>query len=71
MFNFFILIINKCIFLGDVDITLFIDYDLAKGREDKDIVVPKKLNFDFDVIGNTHFSLTNLFNGNKELSKLF
>ncbi|XP_013192557.1 circadian clock-controlled protein daywake [Amyelois transitella] len=55
--------------LRDIDVRLYIDYDLKKTADGKERVAPKKLHFDFEVMGNAHFTLTNLFNGNKELSE--
>lgn len=45
-----------------------ISYEIEK-KDDKEYIVPKKLRFDFEVKDNASFNLTNLFNGNKELSK--
>lgn len=46
-----------------------IDYAMQKRDDGKEIVVPKKLHFDFEVKDRATFHLTNLFNGNKELGK--
>lgn len=46
-----------------------IDYDIVKGSDDKDHIKLKKYKFEFDVKENGHYHLTNLFNGNKQLSK--
>ncbi|XP_031766736.2 circadian clock-controlled protein daywake-like [Galleria mellonella] len=54
--------------LRDVQFKVLINYILKKGSDGKDRVVPKKYEFVFEVLGNAHFELTNLFNGNKELS---
>lgn len=52
-----------------MQLVLVIPYEIQKGDDNKSYVVPKKLDFEFEVKDNTHFHLTNLFNGNKELSK--
>ncbi|XP_022828035.1 circadian clock-controlled protein-like [Spodoptera litura] len=46
-----------------------ITYDVVKGSNGKDIIKPKKYSFDFDAQESAHYQLTNLFNGNKELSE--
>ncbi|XP_053604907.1 circadian clock-controlled protein daywake-like [Plodia interpunctella] len=55
--------------LRDINVKLNIDYDLKVGSDGKERVVPKKLHYEFEVLGNAHFALTNLFNGNKDLSE--
>ncbi|XP_049872278.1 circadian clock-controlled protein daywake-like [Pectinophora gossypiella] len=54
--------------LRNVAIAMFIDYKMEKGADGKEYVKPTKYEFAFDVKDNAHFSLTGLFNGNKELS---
>lgn len=46
-----------------------VDYVLEKDDEGKEHMVPNKYSYDFDVKENANFNLTNLFNGNKELSE--
>lgn len=62
-FNSVIILPENC------QLTFDIDYEVEKGDDGKDYLVPKKLHFDFEVKDNANFVLTNLFNGNKELSK--
>lgn len=52
-----------------MQIHFYIEYDVEKAEDGKDHIVLKKYDFDFDVRENAHFELSNLFNGNKELSK--
>ncbi|KOB68961.1 Juvenile hormone binding protein-like protein [Operophtera brumata] len=54
----------------NIKIVFNIDYEIEKGDNGKDYVVPKDLHFDFEVRDNANFQLTNLFNGNKELSDI-
>ncbi|KAG6447736.1 hypothetical protein O3G_MSEX005144 [Manduca sexta] len=54
--------------LKNLNIKLYISYEVEKGADGKDHIAPKKLDYDFEVVDNAQFSLTNLFNGNKELS---
>lgn len=48
---------------------MYIDYKTQKGADGKDYVLPQKYDFTFDVKDGANFNLTNLFNGNKDLSK--
>ncbi|XP_026733950.1 circadian clock-controlled protein-like [Trichoplusia ni] len=54
--------------LENLEIKAFIHYDIVKDSEGKDHIKPKKFHFDFEVKEGAHFHLSNLFNGNKELS---
>ncbi|XP_061714328.1 circadian clock-controlled protein daywake-like [Cydia pomonella] len=54
--------------MKNILIKLLMHYEVEKDAQGKEYVVPTKYSFDFDVRDNAHFSLTNLFNGNKELS---
>ncbi|XP_059049962.1 circadian clock-controlled protein daywake-like [Achroia grisella] len=54
--------------LKEVDVKLFVYYKLKKGTDGKERIAPKKYEFEFEVLGNAHFEMSNLFNGNKELS---
>ncbi|CAG9787827.1 unnamed protein product [Diatraea saccharalis] len=54
--------------LKNVAIKFTMDYDTEKDGEGKTHIVPKKYHFDFEVKDGAHFTLTNLFNGNKQLS---
>ncbi|XP_063622203.1 circadian clock-controlled protein daywake-like [Cydia splendana] len=54
--------------LKNILIKLVMHYEVEKDAEGKDHMIPTKYSFDFDVRDNAHFGLTNLFNGNKELS---
>ncbi|KOB52916.1 Juvenile hormone binding protein-like protein, partial [Operophtera brumata] len=54
----------------NIKIVFNIDYEIEKGDDGKEYVVPKDLHFDFEVRDNANFQLTNLFNGNKELSDI-
>lgn len=56
--------------LKNMQIHFYIEYDVEKAEDGKDHIVLKKYDFDFDVRENAHFELSNLFNGNKELSKI-
>lgn len=60
---------NIQFFAANLEIKLFIHYDVIKNADGKDIIKPTKYNFDFEVKDHAHYHLTNLFNGNKELSK--
>ncbi|KAM3965004.1 juvenile hormone binding protein ce-0330 [Aphomia sociella] len=53
----------------DIRIKLLLDYKLTNGNDGKERVVIKKYEFEFEVITNAHFTLMNLFNGNKELGE--
>lgn len=53
----------------NVAVKFIVDYDLEKNDDGDEIIVPKKLDFQFEVKDGAHFTMTNLFNGNKELSK--
>uniref|UniRef100_A0A2A4JM86 Uncharacterized protein n=1 Tax=Heliothis virescens TaxID=7102 RepID=A0A2A4JM86_HELVI len=55
--------------LKHLQIKLYIHYDVIKNADGKDVIKPKKYNFDFDVKEHAHYHLSNLFNGNKELSE--
>ncbi|XP_026733517.1 circadian clock-controlled protein-like [Trichoplusia ni] len=55
--------------LKHLAIKAHIDYDVVKGSDDKDHIKLKKYKFEFDVKENGHYHLTNLFNGNKQLSE--
>lgn len=48
---------------------MYIDYKMDKDAEGKDHVLPTKYDFTFDIKDGAHFNLSNLFNGNKDLSK--
>lgn len=48
---------------------MFIDYKMEKDAEGKIHVLPTKYDFNFDIKDGAHFNMTNLFNGNKDLSK--
>ncbi|XP_063534644.1 circadian clock-controlled protein daywake-like [Cydia strobilella] len=54
--------------MKNILIKLLMHYEVEKDAQGKDHMVPTKYSFDFDIRDNAHFSLTNLFNGNKELS---
>ncbi|XP_047990606.1 circadian clock-controlled protein daywake-like [Leguminivora glycinivorella] len=54
--------------MKNILIKLLMHYEVEKDAQGKEHMVPTKYSFDFDVRDNAHFSLTNLFNGNKELS---
>ncbi|KAL0880083.1 hypothetical protein ABMA27_002575 [Loxostege sticticalis] len=54
--------------LKNVAVKFIVDYDLEKNDDGDEIIVPKKLDFQFEVKDGAHFTMTNLFNGNKELS---
>lgn len=47
------------------------DYKMAKDADEKNHVEPTHYGFEFEVKDNARFNLTNLFNGNKQLSKIF
>ncbi|KAJ8716587.1 hypothetical protein PYW07_003214 [Mythimna separata] len=55
--------------LKNLQIKLEIFYDIVKNADGKDIIKPKKYKIDFEVVDHAHYHLTNLFNGNKELSE--
>ncbi|XP_026733515.1 circadian clock-controlled protein-like [Trichoplusia ni] len=55
--------------LKHIQIKLYIHYDMVKDSEGKDHIKPKKYHFDFEVKEGAHYHLSNLFNGNKELSE--
>lgn len=44
-------------------------YDIVKNENGKDVIELKSYKFTHENRVNTHFKLTNLFNGNKALSK--
>lgn len=50
-------------------IKLIMNYEMKKKNDNKDYIQLKKYSFEFEVIDSAHFHLTNLFNGNKQLSK--
>ncbi|KAL4713185.1 hypothetical protein ACJJTC_018830 [Scirpophaga incertulas] len=54
--------------LKNVVVKYLLDYDIEVDGDGKTHYVPNKYSFDFEVKDNTHFTLTNLFNGNKDLS---
>ncbi|CAH2982499.1 unnamed protein product [Chilo suppressalis] len=54
--------------LKHIAVKITVDYETEQDGEGKNHIVPKKLHFDFEVKDGAHFTLTNLFNGNKELS---
>ncbi|XP_028177821.1 circadian clock-controlled protein-like [Ostrinia furnacalis] len=54
--------------LKNIVVKFFVDYDIEKNADGDEIVVPKKYDFQFEVKDGAHFTMTNLFNGNKELS---
>ncbi|KAH9630144.1 hypothetical protein HF086_004850 [Spodoptera exigua] len=54
--------------LKRLQLKIKISYDIVEGLDGKDIIKPKKYSFDFEVQEDAHYQLTNLFNGNKELS---
>ncbi|XP_048485387.1 circadian clock-controlled protein daywake-like [Plutella xylostella] len=60
---------NMKLKLRNLVVKLFIDFDMGKNDEGKDIIVAKKFGYEYDVIDNVHYDLSNLFNGNKELSE--
>ncbi|XP_075975167.1 circadian clock-controlled protein daywake-like [Anticarsia gemmatalis] len=62
---------------GDGDVTIFIDklvlhmdmpYEITKNENGKDAIELKSYKYTYENTVRTHFTLTNLFNGNKELS---
>ncbi|CAH0587015.1 unnamed protein product [Chrysodeixis includens] len=55
--------------LKHLQVKLYIHYDMVKDSEGKDHVKPKKYHFDFEVKEGANYQLSNLFNGNKELSE--
>ncbi|CAK1585322.1 unnamed protein product [Parnassius mnemosyne] len=54
--------------LKNLAITLVINYENEE-KEGKVFLIPKSYSFKFDVKNGANFDLTNLFNGNKELSE--
>lgn len=62
-------ITGKKYFSENFFIQMFIDYKMEKDAEGKDHVLPTKYDFKFDIKDGAHFNMTNLFNGNKDLSK--
>ncbi|CAH2047054.1 unnamed protein product, partial [Iphiclides podalirius] len=54
--------------LKNLNVTLVINYEMEK-KDGKEYVKPKSYTFKFDVRDGAVFDLTNLFNGNKELSE--
>lgn len=46
-------------------------FEFVKDADGKYIMDLKSFTLSFDVRDSAHFDLTNLFNGNKELSKLY
>lgn len=50
---------------------MYIDYDMEKDAEGKNHVLPLKYDFTFEIKDGAHYNLTNLFNGNKDLSKYY
>ncbi|XP_075975237.1 circadian clock-controlled protein daywake-like [Anticarsia gemmatalis] len=54
--------------LKNLQIKMQIDFDTVK-KGDNEHVKPKKYSFEFEVKDDAHFHLTNLFNGNKQLSE--
>nr|3E8T_A Chain A, Takeout-like protein 1 [Epiphyas postvittana]3E8W_A Chain A, Takeout-like protein 1 [Epiphyas postvittana]4G0S_A Chain A, Takeout-like protein 1 [Epiphyas postvittana]4G0S_B Chain B, Takeout-like protein 1 [Epiphyas postvittana] len=54
--------------LKNIHIHLVVSYEMEKDAEGVDHVIFKKYTVTFDVKDNAQFGLTNLFNGNKELS---
>ncbi|KAJ8723378.1 hypothetical protein PYW08_003290 [Mythimna loreyi] len=55
--------------LKNLAIKLVIYYDIVKNVGGKDIIKPKKYKIDFEVKDSAHYHLSNLFNGNKQLSE--
>ncbi|CAH0587014.1 unnamed protein product [Chrysodeixis includens] len=55
--------------LKHLAIKAHIDYETVKGDDGKDHIKLKKYKFEFDVKDSGHYHLTNLFNGNKQLSE--
>ncbi|KAJ8723377.1 hypothetical protein PYW08_003289 [Mythimna loreyi] len=54
--------------IKNIEIKLTMLYDIIKNEDGKDVIDLKSYKYSFENNENTHFKLTNLFNGNKELS---
>lgn len=52
-----------------IEIFITMEYDIVKNENGKDVIELKSYKFTHENRVNTHFKLTNLFNGNKALSK--
>lgn len=44
-------------------------FDISKNKDGKDVINLKSYKYRFDVRDGAHYQLSNLFNGNKDLSK--
>ncbi|CAH1636530.1 unnamed protein product [Spodoptera littoralis] len=54
--------------IKNLAITLTMPYDIVKNEQGKDVIELKSYKYTYENNENTHFKLTNLFNGNKQLS---
>ncbi|KAJ8716588.1 hypothetical protein PYW07_003215 [Mythimna separata] len=54
--------------IKNIEITLTMMYDIIKNKDGKDVIALKSYKYTYENNENTHFKLTNLFNGNKQLS---
>ncbi|KAJ0183224.1 hypothetical protein K1T71_001200 [Dendrolimus kikuchii] len=54
--------------LKNLEIRMNVPFELTKNANGKDVIDLKSYKYTYDVKDNAHFHLTNLFNGNKELS---
>ncbi|KAI8421682.1 hypothetical protein MSG28_009670 [Choristoneura fumiferana] len=54
--------------LKNLHVHFVVNYEMEKDAEGNEHVILKKYSFTFDVKDHANFALTNLFNGNKELS---
>ncbi|GBP47794.1 Circadian clock-controlled protein [Eumeta japonica] len=59
---------NMKLKLKNLAVKLTLDYEMKKGEDGKEVIVPNDYRVRFEVKDNAHFALTNLFNGNAELS---
>ncbi|KAF9420005.1 hypothetical protein HW555_003599 [Spodoptera exigua] len=54
--------------IKNLGVTLTMPYDIVKNEQGKDVIELKSYKYTYENNENTHFKLTNLFNGNKQLS---
>ncbi|XP_050563287.1 circadian clock-controlled protein daywake-like [Spodoptera frugiperda] len=54
--------------IKNLGVTLTMPYDIVKNDQGKDVIELKSYKYTYENNENTHFKLTNLFNGNKQLS---
>ncbi|KAH9630145.1 hypothetical protein HF086_004851 [Spodoptera exigua] len=53
--------------IKNLGVTLTMPYDIVKNEQGKDVIELKSYKYTYENNENTHFKLTNLFNGNKQL----